>query len=166
MNVIKAERIRDLMKAKGLSQSELARRVGVSQSAIHKIVSGLAYSSAHLHKVSRALDTSTEYLIGETDDPELGTPLPRCEPRVQHLLLAVAMPNEDALADMFEAQLRVFGKLTGAELARALAKRLPKALARLQSTELYQDLDESKAAVEGAGPLPTDRPAIPQAQRR
>ncbi|MEG8050149.1 hypothetical protein QP178_09735 [Sphingomonas aurantiaca] len=85
---------------------------------------------------------------------------------MQHLLLAVAMPNEDALADMFEAQLRVFGKLTGAELARALAKRLPKALARLQSTELYQDLDESKAAVEGAGPLPTDRPAIPQAQRR
>ena len=154
------------MKAKGLSQSELARRVGVSQSAIHKIVSGGAYSSAHLHKVSRALATSTEYLTGETDNPEPGTPLPRAEPRVQHLMLAVAMPSEDALADMYEAQLRVFGKLSGAELARALAKRLPKALARLQATELYQDLDQPIDDGEGVAPPPIDHLVIPQAQRR
>lgn len=67
-----ADRFRALLTAKGLSQSELARRVGVSQSAIHKLASGSGYGSTHLHKIARELGTSPEYLQGETDDPRAG----------------------------------------------------------------------------------------------
>lgn len=52
-----------------MSQSELARRVGLRQSTINALVKGNARSSAHLHKIARELGTTPEYLDGETDDP-------------------------------------------------------------------------------------------------
>lgn len=82
-----ADRFRNLLAAKGLSQSELARRVGVSQSAIHKLASGGAYGSAHLHKIARELGTSPAFLNGETDDPREG---------------AVPAPTQAELADQFD----------------------------------------------------------------
>lgn len=57
-----------LLKQKGWSQAELARRVGISTQAVWKLVSGGAASSKHLHKIARELDTTAEYLVGETDD--------------------------------------------------------------------------------------------------
>lgn len=62
------------MKAAGLSQPELARRVGVSQSMIGKLATGGAYGSKHLHRIARELGTTPEYLMGESDDP-VGAPL-------------------------------------------------------------------------------------------
>jgi phage repressor protein C with HTH and peptisase S24 domain len=78
--VFNADRFRTLLAARGISQSELARRVGVSQSAIHKLASGNAYGSSHLHKIARELGTSAAYLTGETDDSSEGAvPLPSRE---------------------------------------------------------------------------------------
>ena len=57
-----------------MTQSELARRVKVTQGAIAKIVSNNPGGSAHLHKIARELGTTAEYLTGETDDPEAGAP--------------------------------------------------------------------------------------------
>lgn len=55
----------------GISQSELARRVGVSQATIWKLTKEPAQGSKHIHKIARELGTSPEYLMGETDDPSL-----------------------------------------------------------------------------------------------
>ena len=54
----------------GLSQSELARRVGVGQSSINRLEAGETRNPRHLREIARALDTSLEYLLNETDDPD------------------------------------------------------------------------------------------------
>lgn len=65
-------RIKTRLAEMGLSQSELARRVGVSQATIAQLVSGRSRSSSHLHKIAQVLKTTPEYLTGETDDPAEG----------------------------------------------------------------------------------------------
>jgi phage repressor protein C with HTH and peptisase S24 domain len=93
--VLNAERLRRLMNEQGLSQSELARRVGLSQTSIYNLVSGKAYGSAHLHRIASALGTTAAYLDGETDDPEEGAPLaPTPKVIAQHLDL-VEIPQID-----------------------------------------------------------------------
>jgi phage repressor protein C with HTH and peptisase S24 domain len=75
--MIQSERVRALMAERGLSQSALARAVGVTQGAIAKIVSSNPGGSSHLHKIARELGTSVAYLTGETDDRNEGAlPLP------------------------------------------------------------------------------------------
>lgn len=63
------ERIEERLESKGWSQAELARRINVSQPTIWKLVSGAAQTSKHLREIARHLDTTEEYLLGETDDP-------------------------------------------------------------------------------------------------
>lgn len=63
------------MAAAGLSQTDLAKTVGVSQQAIGKIISGETSKSGYLHKIAHALGTTPAYLTGETDDPALGAAL-------------------------------------------------------------------------------------------
>lgn len=70
--MIDSARVRELMQTKGLSQSELARRVSVTQGLIAKIVGGKSAGSSHLHKIARELGTSAAYLTGEIDDPTEG----------------------------------------------------------------------------------------------
>ncbi len=67
--MIRSDRVREMLVSKGLSQTELARRVSVTQGAIAKIVSSNPSGSSHLHKIARELGTTPEYLTGETDDP-------------------------------------------------------------------------------------------------
>ena len=62
------------MEELAISQSELARRVGVSQTTIYKLVSGDGYGSKYLHRIARELNTTAAYLSGETDDPSLEGP--------------------------------------------------------------------------------------------
>lgn len=64
------DRIAERLQAAKLSQSELARRVGLRQSTVSALIRGESRSSAHLHKIASALGTSVQYLSGETDDPE------------------------------------------------------------------------------------------------
>lgn len=75
--VVSADRLRERMQALGLSQAELARRVGVRQPTIFKLTTGGGYGSKHLHRIARELQTTPAYLTGETDDPSEGaTPEP------------------------------------------------------------------------------------------
>jgi phage repressor protein C with HTH and peptisase S24 domain len=69
--MIVTARLKERMEDQDVSQAELARRVGVSQQTIGKLVSGSSQSSAYLHKIARALKTTAEYLDGETDEPSL-----------------------------------------------------------------------------------------------
>src|SRR3546814_3039756 len=67
--MIMADRLTQRMEDCRVSQSELARIVGISQSAIWKLTSGGGQGSKHLHKIAAALQTTPEYLTGEVDDP-------------------------------------------------------------------------------------------------
>lgn len=116
------------MAHRELTQSELARRVGVSQASIYRLVAGDAYGSKHLHKIARELGTTPAYLSGETDDPDEGAPPPPPEPLYQLVTMPVALPSEGALTAMFEALLLASPRLHGAELAQELARRLPRSL--------------------------------------
>ncbi len=68
------DRIEQRRIAIGLSQAELARRVGVRQSTMNSLIKGNSQSSRSLVKIARELRTTPQYLTGETDDPD-GDPL-------------------------------------------------------------------------------------------
>jgi len=71
------ERLVQMMERRDVSQSALARRVGVSQQTIGKLCGGGAQGSKHLHRIARELGTTPAYLSGETDDPDEGAlPVP------------------------------------------------------------------------------------------
>lgn len=72
--MIDGARILERLSTLGISQSELARRVGVSQPAINTLIRGKGRHSAHLHRIARELRTTPAYLEGETDDPTLEAP--------------------------------------------------------------------------------------------
>lgn len=72
-NVFRGDRLAKLLEETGISQSELARRVGVSQATIWKLVREPSQGSKHLHKIARELNTSSEFLSGESDDPSVAT---------------------------------------------------------------------------------------------
>lgn len=70
--MFRADRLAALISEKGLSQSELARRVGVSQATIWKLVKEPSQGSKHLHRIAAELGVSPAYLAGDTDDPTPG----------------------------------------------------------------------------------------------
>lgn len=121
------------MTERGLSQSELARRVGVSQATIYKLLTGETYGSKHLHRIARELGTTPAYLAGETDDPDENAPPPPPAPMIHHVMMAVALPSERALARMFEGLLRSMDLSAPVDVqAQLLAKRLPIGLSQLR----------------------------------
>jgi len=67
--MINAERLAERMKAKGISQTQLARTVGISQQAIGKLISGGSSTSRFLPQIARELTTTVDYLVGIVDDP-------------------------------------------------------------------------------------------------
>lgn len=67
-------RITERMEAMGLSQAELARRVGVSQPTIYNLIHKAKKGSTKLHIIARVLRTTPAYLTGETDDPASDQP--------------------------------------------------------------------------------------------
>jgi transcriptional regulator with XRE-family HTH domain len=149
-----AARLKARMAERKLSQSELARRVGVSQASIFRLVKGEAYGSKHLHRIARELGTTPAYLAGETDDPDLDAPPPP-PPAPQVVMLGVLMPPTRALARMFEALLDgIDDQATTAERALLLAERLPIGLSQLrdllpESANPVWSNPEREGAVEG-----------------
>lgn len=121
------------MEAVGINQSELARRLKVTQGAIAKIARKNPQGSSHLHRIARELRTTPAYLEGEIDDPDAGAPPPSPAPAIQFVTLQVALPSEDALARMFEGLLRTIDRSASlGEQAQLLAKSLPIGLSQLR----------------------------------
>lgn len=78
--MINGDRVAERMQQLGLSQSALARAVGVTQQTIGKVVTGQSAGSSHLHKIASVLQTTPAYLTGEVNDPSEGfVPLPSTE---------------------------------------------------------------------------------------
>lgn len=64
-----ATRLRDLMDKKGITQNELALKLGKTRQAISQYRSGIIDPSLEtLLDISNALDTSIDYLLGKTND--------------------------------------------------------------------------------------------------
>lgn len=63
------ERLVAAMKRAGMNQSQLADAVGVKQPSIGRLISGDTKTTRYLDLIARALDTTAEYLRGETDEP-------------------------------------------------------------------------------------------------
>jgi transcriptional regulator with XRE-family HTH domain len=131
--MIVGQRILVRLPVVGISQAELARRVGMSQSAMHNLITGKSRSSTHLHKIARELLTTPAFMSGETDDPDENAPPPPSEPTIHHVMMAVALPSERALARMFEGLLRSMDLSAPVDAqALLLAKRLPIGLSQLR----------------------------------
>lgn len=94
------ERLRSRMSEFGLTQSALAAKIGVSQATIGKLAVGLGHGSKHLSRIARILETTPEYLTGETDDPREGAlPVPSAELIAEHLD-SVLIPEIDIAYSM------------------------------------------------------------------
>lgn len=93
--MIVPDRISSLLSERGISQAELARRVGVAQQTIHKLVTGGARSSSHLHRIARELGTNADYLTGDTDDPVQGAALAPSPKEVAEQLDLVSIEQID-----------------------------------------------------------------------
>lgn len=74
--MIVGQRIEEQLRALGISQAELARRVRLDQSTINGLVRGTSKSSRHIHKIAQVLRTTPAFLLGETDDPDGNTQAP------------------------------------------------------------------------------------------
>ncbi|MCP2016859.1 XRE family transcriptional regulator [Qipengyuania citrea] len=66
------ERLAILLEDRGWSQAELARRVGITPQSIGKLARGESQGSKHLHRIAALLETSPDYLMGDTDNPHPG----------------------------------------------------------------------------------------------
>lgn len=64
-------RLTDLMKSRDISQLQLAEAIGVNRSSLNRFISGAtdALSHEYVIKIARYFQTSTDFLLGETDDP-------------------------------------------------------------------------------------------------
>ena len=65
-------RIAEERKRLGLSQSQLARKVNISQTAVAKQETGANYPSIEtLEDYANLFNVTTDYLLGRTDDPKI-----------------------------------------------------------------------------------------------
>lgn len=64
------QRIEERRVLIGISQAELARRVGIGQSTMNSLINGDSRTSRSITRIAKELRTSPDYLMGETDDPD------------------------------------------------------------------------------------------------
>jgi transcriptional regulator with XRE-family HTH domain len=68
-----SDRIKERMQSLNLTQDELAQRVGISQTAIHKLLSGKSQRTRYLNELANALGCAPEWLA---EKPPSGRRLP------------------------------------------------------------------------------------------
>lgn len=65
------QRISDLSKSRKISQTKLAEATGINRSKLSRFISGATDSLPHedVVNIARYFDVSTDFLLGETDEP-------------------------------------------------------------------------------------------------
>jgi transcriptional regulator with XRE-family HTH domain len=92
-------RIEERMKAIGMSQAELARRIGISQPSVYALLHRNKSGSRHLHRIAHELGTTPAYLSGETDDPLGDTSAVKLSSQEQRLIeIYRDLPKKDQAA--------------------------------------------------------------------
>lgn len=71
------DRIKTLIKEKGMKQKHICAQLGLSETYLSNIKNGKdRMTCERLKKIAEMLDTTTEYLTGHTDDPSPREPKP------------------------------------------------------------------------------------------
>jgi transcriptional regulator with XRE-family HTH domain len=144
-HVTLGERIEERRKRIGISQAELARRVGIRQSTMNSLIKGNSRSSRSIDEIALHLQATPRYLLGRTDDPDPDAFLAPLAPVIHHVMLPVALPSENVLARMFEGLLRTMDLSAPVdEVAHELATLLPTGLSQLRG--LLPSLAEAERA--------------------
>lgn len=143
------ERIKSARKAKGLTQKELADKVGVKYSAIHKYESGLIVNLKRdvIAKLAEVLEVRPSYLLGLDED----------------ILAQVKEESESGRTQAKEEMFRLFGTEHSAMSSRLLGDKVAilcyKAMNRQAAPELlglvnevegldYQELENIRLLVQ------------------
>jgi transcriptional regulator with XRE-family HTH domain len=98
------DRIKDRMQVLEFSQDDLALRVGVSQTAIYKVLNGLTRKPRFIGEIAAALGVSVEWLLTGKESPST---LPNAA-------------NEEALSRQEQIILELFRDLTDTQKAEAV----------------------------------------------
>ena len=98
MGKFSARRLRELREELGISQSELARRSSTSQQTINRLEADLTDNPRNILAIARALNTTPEYLMGESDDPSGREPVDHRRPSLAHA------DNEKSAASACESE--------------------------------------------------------------
>lgn len=66
------DRIRDLMKERGVNQNELAQKAGITESTLSRFLSGSVskLSDENIVAIARYFDVSTDFLLGLASIPD------------------------------------------------------------------------------------------------
>ena len=66
------DRIQYLMKSRKVTQAELAAKIGCSESALSRFISGKTdkLGDESIIRIARAFEVSTDFLLGEVDEPD------------------------------------------------------------------------------------------------
>lgn len=66
------DRIQDLMKSRKVTQAELAAKIGCSESALSRFISGKTdkLGDESIIRIARAFEVSTDFLLGEVEEPD------------------------------------------------------------------------------------------------
>ena len=89
-----SERLTVLMKDKGLSQKDFAKKANVTESAMSYYVKGVRTPSGEvLVRIAKALDTTADYLLGGTDNVEI----PETQKELKYLQRNLGKLDEEQL---------------------------------------------------------------------
>lgn len=89
-----SDRLTALMKSKELKQKEFAIKANITESAMSYYVKGVRTPSGEvLARIAKALDTTADYLLGNTDDAEI----PEAQKELKYLQRNLGKLDEEQL---------------------------------------------------------------------
>jgi transcriptional regulator with XRE-family HTH domain len=92
-----SKRIKQRRISIGISQEELAYRIGTTQSQVSKYERGVNdFTGDVLAKIADALNTTTDYLLGRTDSPERDVVEDDLDPIESEIVRLLRNQSEDA----------------------------------------------------------------------
>lgn len=155
-----SENLKNIRKAKGLSQEELAIKLNVVRQTISKWEKGLSVpDSEMLIRIAEELDTTVMVLLGETVEQEESADVKILSPKLEMLNEQFAKQNETRRR-IWRAIFIAVGVIGGAVLLGEL-------LDLIGTQRIMQSREENSAIIGGAaGPTrivvaDTDNPAMP-----
>ena len=101
LKVIRGERLRQVRESRGISQSELARRLGINPTQINRYENGLTDPSLQqIIRIGNELGVTIDYLLGLVDAEEAHLEVETLKPDERRFLEALRAGNLKVLLGM------------------------------------------------------------------